>query len=419
VSGDVKYLTSLFEEAASKLPGAKAPWVADWRAVAFQRFASLGFPSVREEAWKYTSVAALSGKAWRLPPEATVSADAKNPSRIVFANGRFQPQASRLPSRVSVKSIARVLDEEPDSAKSWLRHTDDTRSFSALNGALLQDGLWLEIPPGLKLDAPLEILWTGEKAEGSLLSERLWVQVGAGSELTLVEKFEGDKGGGYWRNALAEIRIAENARVRHVTCQTEGPEAFHFRQVRALLQRSARYESHQLAFGGASARDEVEVRFEGEGAEAVLNGLFVGGGKQHLDNRTFLDHAVPHCRSEELYKGVLGGEATGVFDGKVLVRREAQKTDSSQTNKNLLLSRDAEINTKPTLEIYADDVKCAHGATTGQLDPNALFYLRARGLSKSDAERVLTQAFAHEVLDAVPVPGLAASLETWLQARLA
>ncbi len=419
MSGDVKQLTARFEESASKLPGAKTPWIADWRAVALQRFASLGFPSIRDEAWKYTSVATLAGKTWDLAPEATLSVDprTKGAYLAVFVNGRFQPKLSRLPTGIAAKSIAKVLDAEPDTTKSWLRHTDDTRAFSALNGAFLQDGLWLDIPAGLKVDAPIEVVWTGKKAAGALISERLWVQAGANSEITLVERFEGD--GGYWRNALGEIRIAENARVRHVTCQTEGEGSYHFRQVRAVLQRSARYESHQLAFGGESSRDEIEVRFEGEGAEAVLNGLFVGGGKQHLDNRTFIDHAVPHCSSRELYKGVLGGEATGVFDGKVLVRREAQKTDSTQTNKNLLLSREAEINTKPSLEIYADDVKCAHGATTGQLDPNALFYLRARGVAKRDAERILTQAFAHEVLDAVPVEGLAGSLEHWLQARLA
>lgn len=421
MSADPKIYAAEFEKVASSLPGAGTPWVADWRAVSLQRFTSLGFPTSKHEAWKYTSVALLGEKAKILPPPATAKVDSQveGSHLVVFVNGRFEPGLSRLaalPKGVSVRSIAKVLEEDPDASRSWLRHTDDTRAFSALNGAFLQDGAWIEIPAGTRVEAPIEILWVGEKAGGSLLSERLWVEAGASAEVTLVERFQGQ--GDYWRNALAEVRVGENAKVLHVVCQTEGPEAIHFRQVRSVLQRASRYESHQLSFGGSSARDEIEVRFEGEGGEAILNGLFVGAGKQHLDNRTFIDHAVPHCRSEELYKGVLGGEATGVFDGKVLVRREAQKTDSSQTNKNLLLSRDAEINTKPTLEIYADDVKCAHGATTGQLDPNSLFYLRARGIGKPEAERLLTRAFAHEVLDAVPVKGIAPVLDGWLEARL-
>ncbi len=425
--GDAKHYSAEFQKTAASLPGHEVAWIADWRAVALQRFVSLGFPSVKDEAWKYTNVRALAAQpmtaAYRDSKPAKVEARVPDAHLIVFVNGRHQPSLSKLgslPEGVSIRSLAEVIQKDPESARAWLRQTDETRAFSALNGAFLQDGLMVQVDDDCQLKEPIEVVWLGDKADNTLISERLWVDLGRNSELTLVERFEGENGGSYWRNALAEIRIGENAKVRHVTCQTEGPEAQHFRQLRADLGRSARYESHVLAFGGAVGRDEIEVRFQGEGGESILNGLFVGHGKQHLDNRTLFDHAVPHCRSVELYKGILGGAATGVFDGKVLVRREAQKTDSSQTNKNLLLSREAEINTKPSLEIYADDVKCAHGATTGQLDANALFYLRARGVDKQRAEELLTAAFAHEVLDAVPVEGLAAHLDKhWLQNRLA
>jgi Fe-S cluster assembly protein SufD len=427
VTTAAKDITAGFAKVSPALPGAATTWLSDWRAASLQRFVSLGFPSVREEAWKYTSVAALASRPLKAAAPTVfaqpIRAQSPGAHLLVFVNGRYEASLSRLgslPESVRVRSIAEVLDQSPETAKTWLQRTDETRAFSALNGAFLQDGVLVEVGPNTRVEEPIEILWLGEWAEGALISERLWVEARAGSELTVVERFEGASGGSYWRNALGEVRLGDNARIRHVVCQLEGPEAFHFRQLKATVGRSARYESHQLAFGSKLGRSEIELKFEGEGGEGLLNGLFVGANEQHLDNRTLIDHAVPHCRSEELYKGILGGRASGVFDGKVLVRREAQKTDAAQTNRNLLLTKDAEINTKPQLEIYADDVKCSHGATTGQLDPSALFYLRARGVGKPEAEKLLTSAFAHEVMDAVPVEGLAAFLdEHWLKKALA
>jgi Fe-S cluster assembly protein SufD len=251
-----------------------------------------------------------------------------------------------------------------------------------------------------------------------LSSPRVVVVAGANSEASLVELYAGAEGGSSFTNAVTEVVLGENARLNHYKLQAEPDAAFHIASLHAELARDSRLASHAFSLGGALTRNEVSSVFAGEGGECVLNGLYVGRGTQHLDNRTDLDHAVPRCTSRELYKGVLDGRSRGTFHGRVLVRQDAQRTDASQTNRNLLLSEEALVDTRPQLEIFADDVKCAHGAAVGRLDEQALFYLRARGIPKAEAERLLTYAFASELVGAVTLEPLRARVEQFLSARL-
>ena len=264
----------------------------------------------------------------------------------------------------------------------------------------------------------LVFLSSGADASPVLASPRIVVVAGANSEAALVELYAGVEGGASFTNAVTEVVLGENARLHHYKLQVEPDAAFHLAGLHAEQARDSRLASHAFALGGALARNEVHSVFAGEGGECVLNGLYVGRGSQHLDNRTDLDHAVPRCTSRELYKGVLDDRARGTFHGRVLVRKDAQRTDASQTNRNLLLSEQALVDTRPQLEIFADDVKCAHGAAVGRLDEQALFYLRARGIPRAQAEQLLTYAFASELVGAVKLEPLRARVEQLVAARL-
>ncbi len=240
---------------------------------------------------------------------------------------------------------------------------------------------------------------------------------GAGSEASIIEVYAGS-GAGYFTNAVTELALGEGALVDHYKLESEVPDAFHIATIQARQERASTFHSHSVSLGGGLVRNDINSVLGGEGGEAILNGLYLGTAEQHIDNHTALDHAMPHCSSREYYRGILSGRASGVFNGKIIVRQDAQKTDAIQSNKNLLLSEHASINTKPQLEIYADDVRCTHGATVGQLDREALFYLRSRGIGREQARNVLTAAFASEVLERVKHAGLRTRLEALVGARL-
>jgi Fe-S cluster assembly protein SufD len=268
-------------------------------------------------------------------------------------------------------------------------------------------------------EVPVQLLFLARGGDGPVLaSPRIVVVAGEGSEATLVETYAGLGSGATFTNTVTEVSLGDNASLRHFKLQAEGDAALHLGGLYSRQGRDSRFQSHAFSFGGLLARNEVHAAFAGEGGECVLNGLFVGRGTQHLDNRTDLDHAVPHCSSRELYKGVLDDRARGTFHGKIRVREDAQKTDASQQSRNLLLSEGAQVDARPQLEIFADDVKCAHGTAVGRLDDNALFYLRSRGIPKVDAERMLTQAFASELVRAVPEGPVRARVEALLAEKL-
>ena len=353
-----------------------AAWLQQLREAAFQRFAELGFPTTKNEEWRFTNVAPIARAKFATAAPMVKVTDAPEPSR-------------------------------EDLAEAWLRKlweaglSSRPNGFTALNTAFLRDVVAIEVPRGAVLDKPISIDYTG--VAGAHTAPRTLIVVGADAQCSIVETYQGT--GRYFTNAVTEIVAGPGAVVDHYKVQRESVEAFHIATMQANLGRSANFSSHSISLGGALVRNDVNAVLA-EGTEAVLNGLYLANGSQHVDNHTEIDHAKPHGTSHELYKGILDGKATAVFNGRIIVRKDAQKTDSKQTNKNLVLSDSAVIDTKPELQIFADDVRCTHGATIGQLDAESMFYLRSRGIGKNEARSLLTYAFAQDILDRVKVQPL-------------
>ena len=411
-------------------------WLQDLRDRAAARFSALGFPSVREEEWRFTNVSPIAngefapatGAGLRLDEDAVsgfLYSDA--PYRVAVVNGRFAPELSRvegLAPGVRVESLATAVTEQSDVVPRYLGQLAEfgTRAFSALNTALALDGAYVYIPDGVVLDRPLQLLFvatpTGSTV-ATMSNVRALIVAGDRSQARIVESYVGPRGGPYFTNAVTEVFVGEGAVIDHYKVQHESLEAFHVASMHVHAGRSANFSSHSFSLGGQLVRNDVAAVLDGEGAEVTLNGLYLADGNRLVDNHTSIDHAKPHCPSHEIYKGILGGKARAVFNGKIVVRQDAQKTDAKQTNRALLLSDDASINTKPQLEIFADDVKCTHGAAIGQLDEDAIFYLRARGLTYFEARDMLIHAFAGDILDRVKIEPLRLALEGELYAQLA
>ena len=371
-------------------------WLSRLRRDAFARFEALGFPTPHDEAWRYTGIQPITGTAW-------------DPA------GALSLAPSELPRGARMRRLAEVPEREVEPYLAKIA-TLDGRPFAALNTASLEEAWVLEIAPGAILSEPITLAWTAAASRPEVAHPRLLVLAGERSQAAVVETFSGE--GRYFRNAVTEIALAEGAVLEHYALQRESLSASHVHTVAARQGRASHFTSHNLALGSALARVDLDVVLDAEGAECTLNGLFAGAGTQHLDNHTTIDHAKPHCVSRELYKGVMDGASRGVFFGKIIVRQNAQKSDAIQTNKNLLLSREALVNSTPALEIFADDVKCKHGSTTGQLDALALFYLRSRGIGEAQARTLLTQAFAADVAERLRVPAVRDAVADELARRL-
>jgi Fe-S cluster assembly protein SufD len=345
-------------------------------------------------------------------------------AELVFVNGRYAPALSRvgaLPTAVRIDSLASARGSD-----EVLRHLAsvapfERHAFVALNTAFLDDGAFVSIAPRAVVERPIHILFvaTADAGERSTMSHpRVLVIAGANSQASIVETYAGPEGTRYLTNAVAELVLDENATLEHYRLQHEGTGAFHVGATYVRAQRSSTCTSHSVSAGGALVRNDVVAVLNGEGAECTLNGLYIADAQRLVDNHTTIDHARPHCGSREIYKGILADRARGVFNGKIVVRPDAQKTDAKQTNRALLLSEDAQINTKPQLEIFANDVKCTHGAAVGQLDDEALFYLRSRGLSDAAARQMLIHAFAADVLNRMPLEAVRTRVEARLRERL-
>ena len=409
------------------------PWLQRLRKSAMKRFTELGFPTSRNEDWKFTSVAPIAKIPFK--PAASAASDdltadmlqqaACNISgaiQLVFANGQYVPQLSTLhslPDGVLVMSLAAALRQHAELVEPLLAHyaAYQDHAFAALNTAFIQDGAFVYMPPGKIIKIPIHLVFvTTRSGEGTVSHPRTLIVAGAESQATIVENYTGLEEEVYFTNTVTEIRVADRAAIDHYKLQRESRAAFHVATLKVHQQQGSSFSSHYLGFGGALVRNEVSAALDGEGCECTLNGLYMAGGRQHMDNHTAIDHAKPHCASHELYKGILDGQAHGVFNGKIYVHQDAQKTDAKQTNKTLLLSDDAVINTKPQLEIYADDVKCTHGATVGQLEEDAIFYLRSRGIGREQARSLLTFAFANDIISRVKVEPVRTQLEETLLA---
>lgn len=400
-------------------------WLAEIRREAFARFAALGLPAPRSEAWKYTNVARIARTPFR-PAAGPGSVDvtaafhfpAGDGARVVFVNGRYSPELSRAGDGVVVfRSLREALREDPQSVEPHLaRHAGFQDSvFTALNTAFLEDGAFILIPRGAVVPEPIHLIFlsgTDGGGEPTISHPRNLIVAGPNSEAAVIETYIGQDL--YFTNAVTEIVCGDGSVLSHYKVQRESLSAFHVQTLQAVQDRASSFTSHNICLGGDLARTDLNVLFRAEGSECTLNGLFLAAGTQHMDNHTLVDHAKPHCTSRELYKGILDGRSRGVFHGKVIVRPDAQKTDAIQINKNLLLSREALVNSTPALEILADDVKCKHGSTIGQIDANALFYMRSRGIAEEEARALLTYGFAADLTGRLRVPWIRAEIETFL-----
>jgi Fe-S cluster assembly protein SufD len=418
---------------ASAPPLSGPRWLQDLRERGAVRFSALGFPTVREEEWRFTNVAPIAASTFS-PPDGSTTVTAAQldgflysdaPYRVVVVDGRCVPELSRvagLPAGVRAGSLRAAISGElagaGDIVQRYLGQLADvqTRPFEALNTAHVSDGAYIHIPDGTIVERPLQVLFVS--TSGTISHPRLLVVAGDRSEARIVETYVGSQAT-YFANAVTEIFVGGSAVLDHYKVQEEGMEAFHVAGMHVHASRSANFSSHSFSLGGRLVRNDVIAILDGEGAECTLNGLYLADGERLIDNHTTIDHARPHCPSHEVYKGILGGRARAVFNGKIIVRPDAQKTDAKQTNRALLLSDNATINTKPQLEIFADDVKCTHGAAIGQLDEDAIFYLRARGLTYLEARDMLVHAFAGEILERVRIEPLKHALERELYAQLA
>ena len=386
------------------------------RKAGITRFAELGFPTLHDEDWRFTNVAPIAKLPFNpilepVPGGVTAEAVAQSTfgslsaTRLVFVNGHYVPELSTPPAdrKIKVDSLARALSVDPDGIEKHLgQHAEDEDNpFTALNTAFFQDGALIEIPAGHTVGAPIHLLFvTTDKETGASTHPRNLIIAGKNSRATVLESYIG-KDGSYFTNAVTELVMGEGASLEHCKFQDESLRAFHIAAIHAHLGRSANLISHSIATGAKLSRNNIRTVLAGEGVECVLNGLYLTHNDQLADHHMVVEHAQPHCNSHEYYNGILDGRSKGVFHGRILVRQPAQKTDAKQTNKNLLLSEEATIDTKPQLEIYADDVKCTHGATVGQLNEESIFYLRTRGIGVEKARRMLIHAFAGEIIERI------------------
>jgi len=416
-----------------KRASAGPEWLHRIRKEALEQFGELGFPNTHQEDWKYTNVAPLTKIPFELSTPEAVRLSAKQlestpftgfgRNRLVFVNGRFSRELSHtdaLPQGVKAGSLAEALAAGGAIQEHLGRYVSfKNHAFVALNTAFIEDGAFVWIPKGVVLEEPIHLLFASTANGRPLVSHpRNLIVAERESQASIIESYVGLGDGTYFTNAVTELVAGESAVIEHYKLQEESEQAFHIATLRVHQARSASIVDHSVALGGLLARNDVNAVLDGEGGECILNGLYHTTGTQHVDNHTLMDHAKPHCGSREFYKGILDGHSSGVFNGGIVVRKDAQKTDAKQSNKNLLLSADAVINTKPQLEIYADDVKCTHGATIGQIDQDAIFYLRTRGIDLKAARDLLTYAFTNDVLARMKVEAVRKQVEAALFARL-
>lgn len=453
VSSAHAHFGAQFARCEGELASASPGWLAPVRRAAIKRFNELGLPTRKDEAWKYTPTSQIAKSGFALAPISRAAVSPASETRLsredivrifgeptaecslVFADGRFAPSLSAtesLTETVDAGSLAEVLRDNPERVRSLALGADSlTRPFAALNLAFVHDGAFVSIGAG-SAEQSIELLFvTTQAAAGCVANVRNMIRLEAGASAVISMRYASDLGiadssrdshsnslTNYLTNAVTSIELGEDAELHLVSVQREAEAALHLSSIDVAQQRDSRFRSHLFAIGASLSRSEVNSVLAAPGADCALNGLFLVDGTQHVDNQTVIDHASPHGTSRELYKGVLGGRSRGVFNGLVRVRPDAQKTSAQQSNPNLLVSDHAHVNTKPTLEIYADDVKCSHGATIGRLDQDALFYLRARGVDERTASQMLVGAFVSEIAEAIPHESLRAGVQKWVALKL-
>ncbi len=428
-----EHFLNAFHASSGDFPGTNLPWLNKLRETATAQFDQSGIPTIKNEDWRYTNLRPM--EKHRFTPATPkhngismqnvdqFSYENLDSHRIVFVNGHHAKHLSNIGNahRVSISSLRQTLQDTPEKLEPYLNQIvpDEPHGLTALNCAFAGDGAFVELNANCELDKPVEFLFIANNADDVLINmPRNLVVAHDNSRATIVERYVASDDHIYFTNAVTEIHAASGATIQHYKLQGESLKAFHVGGLFARQDKDSNIESHSIAFGGALVRNDLRNHLNARGAQCWLNGLYLGTGRQHVDNHTYVDHAVANCTSKEYYKGILDGRSRAVFHGRVLVRQDAQQTDAEQNNQNLLLSKNAEVDTKPQLEIYADDVKCSHGATVGQLDDSAVFYLRSRGIADEQARDLLTYAFANEVLSRIEIEPVRRSLEHTLSERL-
>lgn len=428
-----QWYLSTFETFESSLNGSKNVPFHDIRKKAIARFADLGFPTTRHEEWKYTSVAPILEHKFNLSARPlSVSEklvrqflfDGVDKNILVFVNGHFDEKLSRVESArngMVVDNLRNVISNGNNLPEKYHAgfESNQNETFAALNTAFARDGIYINIPKGMAVEEPIVLLYLSDAQNNAFVAHpRNLIVAGAGSQMRLLECYHAISDAPYFNNVVTEVFVEEQAVVDHIKIQQESQRAYHIANTQIVQEHRSVFNCVNIDLGGALVRNNLNVRLNAENCETHLFGFFLGSGSQLIDNHTFIDHAKPHCFSNELYKGILDDKSRGVFNGKIMVRRDAQKTNALQSNKTLLLTDDAAIFAKPQLEIFADDVKCTHGATIGQLDDEALFYLRARGISENVALAMLRYAFAGDVFENIKIDSVREGLSQKVFERL-
>jgi len=410
-------------------------WLFPLRKAGIACFAEQGFPTVKDEDWRFTNVAPIAGLPFNPMLDGTKDKSAAEilagaafgklaGSRLVFVNGHFAADLSsvgKFPAGVKVSNLAAALTQESALVEKHLGRyaVGEGNAFAALNQAFFSDGAFIYLPKGVAVEEPIQLVFISTaKQKGDTIHPRNLIIAEANSSATVLESYVSSGNAAYFTNAVTEIVADDNARVEHVKIQDEAAEAYHIATIQGEFGRTSRVNVHSFAMGAKLSRNNIRAKLAGEGLECILNGLYLTKDEQLADHHMIVEHAQPHCASHEYFNGILDDKSKGVFHGRILVRQIAQKTDAKQTNKNLLLSDDATADTKPQLEIYADDVKCTHGATIGQLNDESIFYLRSRGLSTETARRMLIHAFAGEIIERIQCEGAREELDKLVWDRI-
>ena len=418
-------LTAALRDAIATAPGHETHALTATRANALAWFDANGLPHPRSEDWKYTNVRPIARRDFSLGSARDVASDVSEfvdlgagpdaACTVVLVDGVVAQISPDVPDGLALLPLGEALARHGDSLSDLIGKIADAHAdgFAALNASSLSQGVYIKVREGVRIPQPINVVFVG-KTDGVAALPRLLIDVGQDAAAHVVEHYVGDAKAAYLTNAVVEINLAERAKLELSKLQEEGIKAFHISTTAARLAESAELVSNALSFGAAIARHDINARFTAPNGNIVLNGLYMGSDRQHVDFHTRLFHAATDCTSEQIYKGILDGHARGVFNGQVHVEPDAQRTQADQSNHNLLLSRNAEIDTKPQLEIYADDVKCSHGTTVGQLDEQMLFYLRSRGIPPTEARGMLTYGFAHDIVERLTLDALRVRAEATL-----
>ncbi len=420
-----------FKEFENKLNGESTSEFHQIRKRAFDTFLNLDFPTIKNEEWKYTDISPIINLKFNSPAYRSINKeqfenylfDENNFHTMVFVNGIFSKELSSPTinnKKIIITNLAEQIKINPELVQRYLSKLikQDRNTFLALNTAFTADGVFINIGDNVVFERPVQILYINTGEEYNVTYPRNLFIAGKNSQIKVLETYMALSTKSYFTNSVTEVYLNEGAIVEHIKIEDENLNAFHISNTEISQESNSNYSSYNINFGGKLVRTDINAKFNNKFAECTLNGLYLAQREQLIDNHTLIDHAQPHCLSHELYKGILDGNSRGVFNGKVLVRKDAQKTNAFQENKNLLLSKDALMNTKPQLEIFADDVKCSHGATVGQLDKNALFYLRSRGLGEEEAKVLLIYAFASDVVHSISIKEVRDHLEELLANKL-